>query len=217
MPQRLRSSCRAHARRARIRERCAYCVATSAGGGARPHSCALPWMPSTGCWRMARARSHSLRSAGSPGLTIALRSNASLWRAPSDLAVSCRRRHGQGDPIDLRCTDEVVLGETADGVRREEHAAVVVPEFNIGMMILKVRNVRERIDEAHRAIEIPKCEFAAQRVRISGEMALAGNVAHQLQRLRARQRRDTALAGFAALLGERAHRAASLRAKLRAT
>ena len=63
--------------------------------------------------------------------------------------------------VDLSRADEVVLRQPADGVRRELHPAIAIAHLEIRVMVLEVRDVRDRIYEAHGAIEILELEFAA--------------------------------------------------------
>jgi hypothetical protein len=57
------------------------------------------------------------------------------------------------------------------------------------MVILEVRDVREGIDETHRAIEVFELELAANRARVRGELPRPGELAHELLRFGARKRR----------------------------
>ncbi len=84
------------------------------------------------------------------------------------------------------------------------------------MMILEVRDVRERVDETHRTEEVAEREFAADRLRIGGESPAAVEGGAQPLRLGARERRHAALAGHAFAVTQFVH-AALLRAKRRAT
>ena len=45
---------------------------------------------------------------------------------------------------------------------RVANAAVVVADGEVGMVVLAIGDVRERIDEAHRAVEILEHELALQ-------------------------------------------------------
>jgi len=84
------------------------------------------------------------------------------------------------------------------------------------MVILDVRDVRKRIDEAHRAVEVLELELAPNRTRVRGELPLRRKLAHERLRGGSGERRNATLAGFTASAAEIAQEA-SLRMYLRAT
>src|SRR5665213_817979 len=201
----LRSWCSPRALRAKIRVLWECCGAMSAGGRARLKSCASPSTHLIGCSRMAAAVLPSLRSAAWDGSMPAPRQNACSCHAHSGLAGSCRRRRGQCNRIALRCTDEVVVGQPAYCVRREQHAAIVVADFKIGMVIFNVRNVRKRVHETHGAVEIPELEFAPDRACVACELPFRCKFVHQLLGFDGSKGRHAALARFAASARQIAH------------
>src|SRR5580692_10411547 len=89
-------------------------------------------------------------------------------------------------------------------MRRERDVAVVVADFQIGMMILDVRDMRERVHEAHGAIEISELERALEALRAGAEFPIRVKLGAQRRGLRLRQRRAPALAGRTLLGGESA-------------
>src|SRR5215469_6415447 len=100
-----------------------------------------------------------------------MRSSASSSPAPSGWTASCRKspgsrlrlslpRSAERQLVNFRRADEVVLAQSLDGVRRELHAAVVVADLEVRMVILDVGDVRDRVDEAHRPIKILELELA---------------------------------------------------------
>src|SRR5215469_1547243 len=66
--------------------------------------------------------------------------------------------------VDLRRADEIVLRQPADGVGGERHAAVVVADLQVRVMVLDVGHVGEGVDEAHGAVEVTEGELAADGV-----------------------------------------------------
>src|SRR5580692_2775324 len=87
-------------------------------------------------------------------------------------------------------------------MRRERDVAVVVADFQIGMMILDVCDMRERVHEAHGAVEISELERALEAPRAGAEFPIRVKLGAQGRRLRLGQRRCPALAGHALLGGE---------------
>src|SRR5581483_5744923 len=71
--------------------------------------------------------------------------------------------------IELRGADEVVLRQPADGMRRENDAAVVVADFKVWMVVLDVGEMCDRVHEAHRAVEVLERELATDGTRIRGQ------------------------------------------------
>src|SRR5882724_1440200 len=118
--------------------------------------------------------------------------------------------------VDLRRADEVVLGQSVDRVRAVDDAAVAPADFDVGMMVFDVGNVRDRIREAHRPVEILELELAPDRLRIVRERPVRRELCAQLLCLGPRERGHAAFAGHALPVAELGH-ASSLRAYLRAT
>src|SRR6267142_1775007 len=56
--------------------------------------------------------------------------------------------------IQLGSTDEIVFRQTADGVRRESNVTVVVAQCQVRVVVLGIRDVGQRVDEAHGAVKI---------------------------------------------------------------
>src|SRR5262249_2559850 len=67
------------------------------------------------------------------------------------------RLHGGSESrkrLDLRGADEIVLRDSADRVSAEFHAAAVVADAHVRMMILAVDHPRDRIHEGYRLVEV---------------------------------------------------------------
>src|SRR6185437_2724111 len=145
-----------------------------------------------------------------------MRSSASSSAAPWGWAASCRKsrvsrppsslcRSAERDRVDLLCADEVVLAQSLDRVRRELHAAIVVAHLEVRMMVLDVGGVRERVDAAHRAVEILELELPPQVGPIVRQDPVAGEMLHEMLRLLARVGRHAAFARLAVLLSQLIH------------
>src|SRR5690348_2699526 len=65
--------------------------------------------------------------------------------------------------------------------------------------------MRDRVDEAHRAVEVLELEFAPDEARIIRETPLGGDLPHHVPGLSAGEGRDAAFARLAAFLGELGH------------
>ncbi len=74
-------------------------------------------------------------------------------------------------------------------------------------MVLDVGHMSERVDEAHRAVEILELEFAPQDRGLLGEDPAGSKVAEQFLRVGLAERRHTAVARLTALCREIAHMA----------
>src|SRR4029079_18639785 len=83
-------------------------------------------------------------------------------------------------------------------------------------MVLDVRDVRERVDEAHRPPEVGKLELAANGLAVLHEPPVRVQQRHHPARLLHIERSDPAFAGHALAFLQRFHQA-SRRAKRRAT
>src|SRR6185437_6219318 len=147
----------------------------------------------------------------------AMRSNASSSPGRSAWTASCpksrarrprqplRRPSTERNRVDLRRADEVVLREPLDRMRGELHAAVVVPHLEVRMMVLDVGDVRERVDEAHRPIEILELELPPQVRPFLRQHPLACELLHELLSLLARVGRHPTCTGLAMLPGQLTH------------
>src|SRR6267143_1766511 len=121
------------------------------------------------------------------------------WPAAS-AAGACSQLNNR-DQIHLGSAHEVVFRQSADGVGGESDAAVVVADLEVGVVILDVGDVRQRVHEAHGAIEVPESELAPNGVRGFSQYPRAGDLREQLLCLGLRQRRGTAFAGLAFACG----------------
>src|SRR5258708_38522672 len=104
--------------------------------------------------------------------------------------------------VELRGADEVVLREAVDSVRHVRHAALVVSDQHVGMMVFAVRHPGGRVHERHRLVVVRELVGLADRdpvLRPPVEPFEHG--AHLL----GRERRDAALAGPAFLARELVH------------
>ena len=117
------------------------------------------------------------------------------WRARRSLSRSLKRLT---NPVDLGGADEVVLRQPADGVGAVAHAALVVADLEIRVMVLDVGHVRQGVDEAHGAVEVAKGEFATHGLAVfrPGTSRIESCSAAR-RRLRGASRRHAAFAGFA--------------------
>src|SRR5262252_6006336 len=95
---------------------------------------------------------------------------------PPAVAGAVAVSSAQRNEIHLGRAHEIVLRETADRVRGESHVAVVVADLEIRVVILDIRHVRERIDEAHGPIEVAEAELATEGEPILGERPAAGDL-----------------------------------------
>src|SRR5262249_32370650 len=137
----------------------------------------------------------------------------------SALITASRRRErlsrvgsAEWDQIHLGRTNEIILGQSTDGVCGEAYAAIVVADLEVRMMVLDVRDVRERVDEAHGAVEVAEPELAPDRASVIAQLPAAGNLREQSLRLARGERRNAALAGLALARREVSHRLTARRA-----
>src|SRR5678815_992402 len=72
--------------------------------------------------------------------------------------------------VDLRGADEIVLVQAANGVRLISNPAITPSEFDIGMVVFGVCDVRHRVHEARRAIEVRELELAFERLGILDQL-----------------------------------------------
>src|SRR5882762_11160474 len=87
--------------------------------------------------------------------------------------LKLRGAHGKGsawNQIQLGGTYEIILGKPTDGMRRESDVAVVVADLQVRVMVFGIRDVRQRVDEAHGAVEIFELERALQALGILGNL-----------------------------------------------
>src|SRR6202165_4783862 len=75
----------------------------------------------------------------------------------------------KGYQVHLRGAHEVVFRQSADGVGAEGDAAVVVADLEVRVGVLGVGEMRQRVHEAHGAIEVPESERAPDGVRVFGQ------------------------------------------------
>src|SRR6516162_10156774 len=85
------------------------------------------------------------------------------------------------------------------------HAAVVVADLEVRVMILDVREMGEGVDEAHGAIEIAEPELPPYGSGTVRQHPVARDLCDQPRRFRGRQCRNTSFTGLAAPCGEVAH------------
>src|SRR6185295_17658830 len=96
------------------------------------------------------------------------------------------------------------------------HAAVVVADLEIRVVVLDIRDMRERVDETHRAPEIRELELAANRLAVLDQLPAGVQEFHHPGRLVPVEWPHAALAGHTLAFLQGIHQA-SLRAKRRAT
>src|ERR1700682_5447617 len=111
----------------------------------------------------------------------------------------------KGYQVHLRGAHEVVFRQSADGVGAEGDAAVVVADLEVRVVILDVGDMRQRVHEAHGAVEVPETELAPDGERVFSQYPGAGELRAQLLCLGMRQRRGSAFAGLAFACGEFVH------------
>src|SRR5207248_2905734 len=132
-----------------------------------------------------------------------------IYPAPGARVSSARRAGSRGsaqrDQVHLGRAHEVVLREPADRVGGESDAAVVVADLEVRVVVLDVGDVRERVHEAHGAVEVAEGELAADGARALGQRPVARDLREESLRLGAGEWGDPALTGPALARGELAH------------
>ncbi len=122
-----------------------------------------------------------------------------------ELPRAAQRSTSSADSIQLRRADEVVIRQPFDGVGGKQHPAIVVADLEVRVVVFDVGHVGEGIHEAHRAVEVPERELAADRRRVGGELPVRGELFEQLLGFAASEGRDAPLTGFALPFGEIGH------------
>src|SRR5690606_1279594 len=109
------------------------------------------------------------------------------------------------EAIDLRGTDEVVLGEAVDGRGRvADHAATVV-DRELGMVPLGRGDPGDRVHERDGPAEGGKAEASLDALAVGRERPLGVEGRHELASRRKRQRLDAAFTRLAAPFVQVAH------------
>ena len=103
--------------------------------------------------------------------------------------------------VDLGGHDEVVIGEAADGVRREFEFHFVPPAVDVRVMVFGFRHFADLVDEEQRFLEILEREFARDRFCVVRERPVV-DFCRKFERFRPLERRHAAFAGDALLFLE---------------
>ena len=96
----------------------------------------------------------------SPGLRMLAQGSCVRTRLRREGECIMLFRLGQ-QGIDPRSADEVVFGQTTDGMGAVAHQTAVISDLKIGMVILAVGNPGQRVDECERLVIVLETEGAA--------------------------------------------------------